>query len=139
MKVPAKRVHVPLFHDLHLLPCDQVRLNEWCALSASVFVYSHLLFFQDYLIFSSPHFDPNEYANAILAGDTYPPVPLDRTGHKPPSSAPEASAKEEISIAISKLTFGIDDVSKQIKTLVIPFHHHCTSRTQCSFPGIIAP
>ncbi|ESK92953.1 conserved oligomeric golgi complex subunit 5-like [Moniliophthora roreri MCA 2997] len=62
----------------------------------------------DYSVFASPSFDPNDYANAVLAGDPYPP--------------PKASTKEEISLAISKLSTGIDDVAKQIKTLVTARH-----------------
>ena len=45
-----------------------------------------------------------------------------RTGIPPPKIGPEASSKEEISVAISKLSSGIEDVSKQIKSLVILYH-----------------
>lgn len=38
------------------------------------------------------------------------------------ATAQDSIAKEDISVAISKLTFGIDDVSKQIKHLVDPSH-----------------
>jgi len=34
------------------------------------------------------------------------------------STLQDSVAKEDVSVAISKLTFGIDDVSKQIKSLV---------------------
>ncbi|RXW23332.1 hypothetical protein EST38_g2498 [Candolleomyces aberdarensis] len=80
---------------------------------------------QEYSVFANPEFDPNDYANAILAGESYPPQ-----DSKPKSSAPSKStlqdsiAKEDISVAISKLTFGIDDVSKQIKSLVTAHHEH---------------
>ncbi|KAK0437510.1 Golgi transport complex subunit 5-domain-containing protein [Armillaria borealis] len=77
----------------------------------------------DYSVFASPEFDPNDYANAVLAGEPYV-LPSDtRTKPVLPSTkVAETPGKEEISIAISKLTFGIDDVSKQIKALVT--HHH---------------
>lgn len=79
----------------------------------------------DYAVFASTDFDPNDYANAILAGEPYPLQP----GAKPAPRSPfilakvttqDSIAKEDISVAISKLTFGIDDVSKQIKNLVHP-------------------
>ncbi|KAK0438703.1 uncharacterized protein EV420DRAFT_1279937 [Desarmillaria tabescens] len=83
----------------------------------------------DYSVFASAEFDPNDYANAVLAGEPYV-LPSD-TRTKPLISSnklAEAPGKEEISIAISKLTFGIDDVSKQIKTLVSAYCHsaHCS-------------
>ncbi|KAF8972928.1 Golgi transport complex subunit 5-domain-containing protein [Flammula alnicola] len=87
----------------------------------------------EYSVFASPDFDPNEYANAILAADTYPPsesklVPRASTHSK--GSAQDLIAKEDISVAISKLTFGIDDVSKQIRNLVTA--HHEDLLTQAS-------
>ena len=73
----------------------------------------------DYSLFASLDFDPNEYANAILATDQHPEFKL---GSKPATplktSTHDSIAKEDISMAISKLTFGIDDVSKQIRNLV---------------------
>lgn len=76
----------------------------------------------DYSVFSTPGFDPNEYANAILASDTYPPTDSKQAGKGSTSHAKSTTqdsiAKEDISMAISKLTFGIDDVSKQIRNLV---------------------
>ncbi|KAJ2913475.1 hypothetical protein MD484_g6945, partial [Candolleomyces efflorescens] len=78
---------------------------------------------QEYSVFANPEFDPSDYANAILAGESYP-----LQDSKPRSSAKSAFqdsiAKEDISVAISKLTFGIDDVSKQIKSLVSAHHEH---------------
>ncbi|KAI9456296.1 Golgi transport complex subunit 5-domain-containing protein [Russula earlei] len=56
----------------------------------------------DYTIFESPEFDASEYANAVLAA--------------------LEPAKEDISVAITKLNYGIDDVSKQIKN-VVTVHH----------------
>jgi len=70
----------------------------------------------DYSLFTNPEFDANDYANAILAGESYPQAhqtqSVKRTG------AALESAKEDISVAISKLDLNIEDVSKQIKTLV---------------------
>ncbi|KAG7446461.1 uncharacterized protein BT62DRAFT_949336 [Guyanagaster necrorhizus] len=83
----------------------------------------------DYSVFASAEFDPNDYANAVLAGEPYV-LPSD-TRTKPLASSTklaDAPGKEEISIAISKLTFGIDDVSKQIKTLVTNHHQDLLSQ-----------
>uniref|UniRef100_A0A0W0EYP2 Conserved oligomeric Golgi complex subunit 5 n=2 Tax=Moniliophthora roreri TaxID=221103 RepID=A0A0W0EYP2_MONRR len=76
----------------------------------------------DYSVFASPSFDPNDYANAVLAGDPYPPPSDVAVGKTTKLNPPEASTKEEISLAISKLSTGIDDVAKQIKTLVTARH-----------------
>ncbi|KAF8160965.1 Golgi transport complex subunit 5-domain-containing protein [Crassisporium funariophilum] len=85
----------------------------------------------DYALFASPDFDPNEYANAILAADTYPPSDLKpKSSTLSKSSAQDSIAKEDISVAISKLTFGIEDVSKQIRSLVTA--HHEDLLTQAS-------
>lgn len=80
----------------------------------------------DYAVFAHPDFDPNDYANAVLAGELYP-----ATSANPPVSATLKSFKaapakntstgsdaEDISVAISKLTFNLDDVEKQIKHVV---------------------
>lgn len=75
----------------------------------------------DYAVFASPDFDPNEYANAILASDTYPPSEPRLLGARAATNlkgTQESIAKEDISVAISKLTFGIEDVSKKIRNLV---------------------
>lgn len=74
----------------------------------------------EYSVFSIPDFDANDYANAILAGEAYPDAPK--------SQQPDPSTKEDISVAISKLTFGIDDVSKQIKLLVTTHHEDFLSQ-----------
>ncbi|KAJ7209565.1 Golgi transport complex subunit 5-domain-containing protein [Mycena pura] len=73
----------------------------------------------DYAVFASTDFDPNEYANAILAGEPYPP-----SDPKTPAAKPtlEPSPKEDISVAISKLNSGVEDVSKQIKSMVNNHH-----------------
>jgi conserved oligomeric Golgi complex subunit 5 len=87
------------------------------------------IYLADYSPFSGLIFDPNGYANAVLAGESYMPAEELRIGAPPPKIGPEASSKEEISVAISKLSSGIEDVSKQIKSLVISCHrdHHSLS------------
>ncbi|GBE81467.1 hypothetical protein SCP_0311960 [Sparassis crispa] len=73
----------------------------------------------DFVVFAQPSFDPNEYANAILAGEPYPP----QSGKtKPAKSASFEPASEDVSVAISKLTFSIDDVEKQVKNVVTTHH-----------------
>ena len=76
----------------------------------------------DYAVFASPDFDANDYANAVLAGEPYPPPPS-TTAAAAASAKPSAlePAREDISVAIAKLNYGIDDVDKQIKNVV------CTS------------
>ncbi|GAW03316.1 conserved oligomeric golgi complex subunit 5-like [Lentinula edodes] len=85
----------------------------------------------DYSLFASSAFDANEYANATLSGDPYLPSSDSKTSStgKQASklSAPEASAKDDISLAISKLSLGIEDVSKQIKSLVTMHHEDLLS------------
>jgi hypothetical protein len=61
-------------------------------------------------------FDANEYANAVLAGEQYKPSQSKRTTKS--VSTTNEGAKEDISVAIAKLSFGIEDVSKQLKTVV---------------------
>ncbi|RPD78344.1 hypothetical protein L226DRAFT_502792 [Lentinus tigrinus ALCF2SS1-7] len=73
----------------------------------------------DYAIFALPDFDPNDYANAILAGEPYPPQP---GKNKPARSTGLAPASEDVSVAISKLTFSLDDVEKQLKNVVTTHH-----------------
>lgn len=74
----------------------------------------------DYSIFATTDFNPNDYANAILSSDTG----LDaKAGGKGSSSfltgsTQDSVTKEDISVAISKLTSGIEDISKQIRNLV---------------------
>ncbi|KAI5835805.1 hypothetical protein K523DRAFT_411243 [Schizophyllum commune Tattone D] len=75
----------------------------------------------DYTVFASPDFDPNEYANAILAGEPYPPSDA-KKGQTPGRPSFDSPSKEDVSVAISRLTYGIDDVSKQIKNLVTSHH-----------------
>ena len=82
----------------------------------------------NYEAFASPNFDANDYANAILAGEPFPPsasltsgtLPSGSKISKAPSLLSNLSdpSKGDISVAISKLTLGLDDVSKQIKAVV---------------------
>ena len=66
-------------------------------------------------MFASPDFEANDYANAILAGEPYPPQPGASKTNKAPGLEPAA---EDISIALGKLDTGIEDVSRQIKNVV---------------------
>ncbi|KAF7966680.1 hypothetical protein HWV62_37514 [Athelia sp. TMB] len=76
----------------------------------------------DYSVFASTDFDPNEFANATLAGEPYPPQAQTGSGGKPALKLGLEPAKEDISVAISKLNVGIEDVSKQIKSVVTNHH-----------------
>lgn len=79
----------------------------------------------DYAVFALPDFDPNDYANAILAGEPYPPQP---GKNKPAKSTGLAPASEDVSVAISKLTYSLDDVEKQLKNVVsTPLPPACTN------------
>ncbi|KAG2043692.1 Golgi transport complex subunit 5-domain-containing protein [Suillus americanus] len=81
----------------------------------------------DYSLFTIPDFDANDYANAILAGEPYPQVHQTQYA-KPRTGAALESAKEDISVAISKLDLSIEDVSKQIKSLVTAHHEELLQR-----------
>lgn len=80
------------------------------------------IYFIDYFVFASSDFDPNEYANAILAADSAYLASESKHSGKGSSllkgPLQDSIAKEDISMAISKLSFGIEDVSKQIRSLV---------------------
>ena len=104
------------------LDCVYLSRHDRSAVHTEI-VYFHpfdsLLSSVDYSIFSSADFDPNEYANAILATDHHPEYKLGSKSATPSkTSTHDSIAKEDISMAISKLTFGIEDVSKQIRNLV---------------------
>ena len=80
--------------------------------------------FSDYAVFAHPGFDPNDYANALLAGEPYPAQTGTATtkanksvnaSGKPTTTGSDA---EDISVAISKLSFNIEDVEKQLKNVV---------------------
>ncbi|TRM69739.1 Golgi transport complex subunit 5-domain-containing protein [Schizophyllum amplum] len=79
----------------------------------------------DYAVFASEGFDSNDYANAILAGEPYPTSDAKRGPGRPSFDSP---SKEDVSVAISRLTYGIDDVSKQIKNLVTSHHEDLLSQ-----------
>ncbi|KAG1746115.1 Golgi transport complex subunit 5-domain-containing protein [Suillus lakei] len=81
----------------------------------------------DYSLFTIPDFDANDYANAILAGEPYPQVHQTQYA-KPRTGTALESAKEDISVAISKLDLSIEDVSKQIKSLVTAHHEELLQR-----------
>ncbi|KZT26804.1 hypothetical protein NEOLEDRAFT_1177385 [Neolentinus lepideus HHB14362 ss-1] len=78
----------------------------------------------DYSVFANPDFDAHEYANAILSGEPYPPQQSTTKSVKTFSKAFGGiePAKEDISVALSKLDFGIEDVSKQLKNVVTTHH-----------------
>ncbi|KAG8943050.1 hypothetical protein FRC04_003261 [Tulasnella sp. 424] len=77
----------------------------------------------DYSVFSNADFDPNEYANAVLAGEPYPPPPKSKSrGTATNATIASEAAKEDISVALGKLTLGIDDVSQQLRSLVTQHH-----------------
>ena len=59
----------------------------------------------DLAVFAAPDFDPNDYANAILAAEPYPTP-----------------------VVISKLSLAIEDTSKQIKNLVATHHEDLLSQ-----------
>ena len=59
----------------------------------------------DLTVFANPDFDPNDYANAILAAEPYPTP-----------------------VVISKLSLAIEDTSKQIKNLVATHHEDLLSQ-----------
>ncbi|KAH9895023.1 Golgi transport complex subunit 5-domain-containing protein [Cubamyces lactineus] len=79
----------------------------------------------DYAVFAHPDFDPNDYANAILAGEPYPPQPGKAKTAKSTGLTP---ASEDVSVAISKLTFSLDDVEKQLKNVVTTHHEELLVR-----------
>ena len=94
--------------DIHeLLKCLVCLSHNICYSVAYVSV--------DYAVFALPEFDPNDYANAVLAGEPYPPQP---GKNKPLKATGLAPASEDVSVAISKLTFSLDDVEKQLKSVV---------------------
>ncbi|KAG8831580.1 hypothetical protein FRC17_002896, partial [Serendipita sp. 399] len=81
----------------------------------------------DYSIFAHPSFDANEYANAILAAQPYRISSSVDTSSKIVGTSAgiidsTASNKEEISVALAKLSFGIEDVNRQLKN-VVNIHH----------------
>ncbi|KAF9245062.1 Golgi transport complex subunit 5-domain-containing protein [Melanogaster broomeanus] len=92
----------------------------------------------DYSVFAIPEFDANEYANAVLAGESYPPTSSTQQIQSKPRTTVSIlePAKEDISVAVSKLDLGIEDVNKQIKALVTAHHEdlllHASNVSQLS-------
>ncbi|KZT08476.1 uncharacterized protein LAESUDRAFT_757710 [Laetiporus sulphureus 93-53] len=68
----------------------------------------------DHAVFARPEFDPDDYANAILAGE----AGKSKAGK---GSSLEA-AHEDVSVAISKLNFSTEDIEKQLKNMVTTHH-----------------
>ncbi|KAF8556095.1 hypothetical protein OG21DRAFT_1506874 [Imleria badia] len=76
----------------------------------------------DYAVFAIADFDANAYANAVLAGESYAPTTSSQPPRPKGTLSIQEPTKEDISVAISKLDLGIEDVSKQIKVLVAAHH-----------------
>ena len=94
-------------------------LNVWCVQSPAGDAGAESWpRFPDYAIFASHDFNPNDYAHAVLAGEPYPSQSASKSKAKLSAVEP---AKEDISVAITKLSSGIDDVSKQLKSVVSLF------------------
>ncbi|KAG2055186.1 hypothetical protein BDR06DRAFT_1020429 [Suillus hirtellus] len=77
----------------------------------------------DYSSFVIDDFDINDYANAILAGEPYP---QHQTQFAKPRTG--AASKDDISVTISKLDSSIENVGKQIKSLVTTHHEELLHR-----------
>lgn len=73
----------------------------------------------DYAIFASDTFDASDYANAVLAGEPYLHTSSVKAATRTLGSQ---YAKEDVSVAITKLDAGIEDVSKQLKSVVTNHH-----------------
>lgn len=76
--------------------------------------------FTDYSAFNAEIFDPHRHAHEILAGEAGLLQHSNSKGRhtKTTNLLDSALGKDDISVAISKLNFNIDDVSKQIKSVV---------------------
>ncbi|KAG6820510.1 hypothetical protein H0H93_015983 [Arthromyces matolae] len=85
----------------------------------------------DFSVFAASDFDANEYANAILAGESYP-SDAKSTG-KLSLSPQDLPAKEDISVSISKLNFCVEDVSKQVKNVVSTHHQALLSQAASAY------
>ncbi|CAG7854281.1 Conserved oligomeric Golgi complex subunit 5 Short=COG complex subunit 5; AltName: Full=Component of oligomeric Golgi complex 5 [Serendipita indica DSM 11827] len=84
----------------------------------------------DYATFAHPAFDANEYANAILAAQPYriPNTSNQLESGFKTTGLIEGGNKEEISVALAKLSFGIDDVNRQLKNVINAHHEGLLSR-----------
>ncbi|KAI5452220.1 hypothetical protein NCC49_001154 [Naganishia albida] len=93
----------------------------------------------DHAPFVSPKFNVNAYANAILAGEPYDPeAQIPAPPVEPETSAAEPRGKEEtdggailsgslnvkgdVALALSKLDYGIDDVTQQLQQIITDKH-----------------
>jgi len=73
----------------------------------------------EYAVFAHPEFDAHEYANTIIAGEPYP----QQAGKtKPTRNTSFEPANGDVSVAISKLNFSIEDADKQLKSVVVAHH-----------------
>ena len=72
-----------------------------------------------YAAFTVSDFDANDYANAILAVEPYPPTTENRASQaqQKPSLIFD-QGREDLSVAISKLTLNVDEVGKQLRNVV---------------------
>jgi len=93
-------------------------LDVWCVQSSTGDAEAESPRVPDYAVFASHDFNPNDYAHAVLAGEPYPSQSASKPKAKLSAVEP---AKEDISVAITKLNSGIDDVSKQLRNVVSRF------------------
>jgi hypothetical protein len=100
-------------HNGHVTDaCNGWWATIWCL------IYCDWFCILDYDVFSRSDFDPNDYANAVLAGEPYPSQPSRPPSQKVTKSTATDLPKEDISLVLTKLNLGIDDVAKQLKTVV---------------------
>lgn len=85
----------------------------------------------DYTPFGSTKFDATAYANAVLAGETYnadePPPLQPKAGVDSKEAATKVDSTErpggltvkgDVSVALAKLNYGIEDIDRQIRSEV---------------------
>ncbi|GAA5902669.1 uncharacterized protein JCM6883_007203 [Sporobolomyces salmoneus] len=72
-----------------------------------------------YSTFLSPSFEPDAYAHAVLSGEPYPPS---SSSQPSPSSVPGAGGGGDVSAALSRLNFGVEDLNRQLKSEVTKHH-----------------
>lgn len=84
-------------------------------------------------MFLSDEFDPNEYAHSILNGTPYNPSSKKQTdGHEEGGKSKDGASERsriggggglesgDVSAALAKLNFGIEDLNRQLKAEVSP-------------------
>ncbi|PFH52012.1 hypothetical protein AMATHDRAFT_2501 [Amanita thiersii Skay4041] len=86
----------------------------------------------EFSTFTALDFNPSDYANAILSGEPYPTPADTKPDHVLSKFNLDPPAREDLSEAISKLTYNIDDVTKQIKYLVAQHHEDLLSQAASS-------